>query len=206
MRGKYSLIFAVLAVFLAGLLAACGENANLVGGGPVPPNTVIPIKTANTAAPIKATSTPAPSVTADTPPQVTSVPPNFPIPTTTPYPTRQPVAGIPAFGTTIYYTGKITNIEAQENSLAAYKQGQPGQWEAVLYGFEGGVSSLLFIYKGYGQQVTLLADATHVTMARPEDMVVKEYTCKSIGKTSNYVEMNGCSDGKETNHFQLPMT
>lgn len=153
------------------------------------------------------TITPAPLPTSD---------PRIIVPTTTPYPTRQIAnANIPAFGTTYYYSlEKIKNIEAQDNFLAAYAQGKPGQWEAVQSGGgDGGQSSSLFIYKGTGKQFTVSVDATHISMARPEDMVVSEYTCQSISKTTafinnamhKFIDIKSCTAGKETSDWEIPL-
>jgi hypothetical protein len=189
MPSKRLFILPWLTVFLLGALAACGENSQPASSGQVPRNTAAPI----------------PTVTAETPPQITSFDPNLPIPTPIPYPTRQPVAGIPMFGTTIYLFDKGTNLAAQDNFLEAYGQGKPGQWEAVFYTIEGVPISFLVLYQGNGHQIKISVDATKDGFAAPEDRSIRDYSCQDITKTARAIQIKSCSDGKETNDWEIPL-
>ena len=190
----------VLAGLVLALLSACGDRTSpnsAVPGGQVPPNTVAP----------QPTNTPAPQVTIDTRPAVTPFDPDSPVPTPKPYPTGQPVAGVSNFGTTVNVHGKVTNIEAEQKFLEAYKQGQPGQWEYVLYTIEGAPIPNRFVYKGTGRKLTLISDGTRDGFAAPEDRKIVTYTCQELIEAGKYLGVSGCLDsqGHKTEDYDFPL-
>lgn len=117
--------------------------------------------------------------------------------TGTAYPAPRAPEGLPDYGTTTRLLGgEVTHPEARQKFLDAYRNRQPGRWQAIGYTDEGDPIAYRIQYPGHATTVHLVRDATGDKFAGQGPRIV-EYICQELKADGDTLRLIGCiSDGQ----------
>lgn len=92
-----------------------------------------------------------------------------------------PTSSAPDYGITILEHGSFTNLEAQKKFVEAYQQGNSGQWQKVVYTYEG---DPIFYIVHYNHAINSLEVYVDTRQDNFGGKAISFYICKNI-ETSN---------------------
>jgi hypothetical protein len=95
--------------------------------------------------------------------------------------------------TTFLEHGKYTNLEAQKNFIENYQQDKSGQWQKIVYTYEGNPVFYIVYYNEKTNLFTVYVDTRQDSFSKQG---IHVYSCKKIKTSSEDYALNliGCNN------------